>query len=62
MMNLQFGSDKCVRIHIGKTHSICVDLEVDAWKEELVIKRDGTKKLEDKFVGREKIPSRHYIQ
>ena len=55
MMNFQFGSDKCVRIHFGKTHNtnICVDLEVDAWKEELVIKRDGRNKLEDKFVGSE---------
>ena len=43
-MNLQFGSDKCVRMHIGK---------VDAWREELVIKSDGRKKIEDKFVGRE---------
>ena len=37
LMNLQFGSDKCVRMHIGKQHNknVCSDLLVDTWKEEL---------------------------
>ena len=57
LMNLQFGIDKCVKMDVWKTHNqnICLDLEVDAWKEELVEKSDGQKVLEDRFVGREKM-------
>ena len=57
LMNLQFGSDKCVKMHVGKQHNpnICIDLEVDTWKEELIEKSDGYKVLEDRFVGREKM-------
>ena len=55
LMNLQFDSDKCVKMHVGKHNktNICLDLEVDAWVEQLVEKHDGSKVLQDKFVGRE---------
>ena len=39
IMGLQFGSQKCEKMHIGKKHfnyDICVDFEVDIWKEQLV--------------------------
>ena len=38
IMNLQFGREKCEKMHIGKNlnRDICSNLEVDAWKETLV--------------------------
>ena len=37
LMNLQFGNNRCVKMHIGKTNNIdlCSDLTIDAWKEEI---------------------------
>ena len=37
MMGLQFGCDKCVKIHIGKNHhtDICGKGKVDAWIDEV---------------------------
>ena len=36
VMGLQFGSDKCVKIHIGKKHNkeICGMGKVDEWTQE----------------------------
>ena len=48
IMGLQFGRDKCVKMHIGKTlnKDICTDCKVDAWKDKLIV-QDGHDKLED---------------
>ena len=53
-MNLQFGNDKCEKIHIGKRHNkdICPTLEVDSWKEVLEVKGLGRKELNDVYGGR----------
>ena len=34
MKKLQFGTSKCVKLHVGKTHddTLCRDLFVDGWK------------------------------
>ena len=39
IMGLQFGKDKCVRMHIGKYHNplICSDTEVETWKDAIEI-------------------------
>ena len=52
IMGLQFGKDKCVQMHVGKSHNphICTPCKVDAW-DELVIKHDGIVHKEDQFVG-----------
>ena len=53
IMNLQFGSTKCEKVHIGKKHNedICPTLFVDSWKEE-VHKKDNIKELKDIFKGK----------
>ena len=55
LMSLQFGYEKCVKMHIGKECNkiMCSNMTVDAWKEELQIGEEGKKVLKDKFVGRE---------
>ena len=42
MKKLQFGTAKCVKLHVGKTHHnfLCSDLFVDGWKVE--VKTDTT--------------------
>ena len=58
LMNLQFGSEKCVRMHIGKEHhQICSDLTVDAWREEVTEDQNGIKFIEDKYNGKETMQS-----
>ena len=54
MMGLQFGRDKCVQMHIGKSHNndVCTPCKVDAW-EEIVKTHDGNEHLEDKYIGME---------
>ena len=49
IMNLQFGSEKCEKIHIGKKQNkdICSTFSVDSWKEIKVENCDGVKILED---------------
>ena len=46
IMGLQFGKEKCVKMHIGKTQNIdiCTDCEVDSWKENIT---------EDVYIGKE---------
>ena len=48
-MGLQFGSNKCARMHVGKTKNtvLCCIGEVDCWKEELVTDIGGKKYLKD---------------
>ena len=53
IMNLQFGKDKCEKIHIGKRHNkdICPTLEVDSWKEVLE-GSVGRRELNDVYDGK----------
>ena len=55
LMNLQFGSDKCEKLHIGKIQNkdICSTLTIDFWKQKLVEKDGVGKEFEDTFVGKE---------
>ena len=52
IMKLQFGSDKCEKVHIGKKRNqdICSPFLVDIWKNILREKNlDGRKILEDTY-------------
>ena len=55
-MQLQYGTDKCVKMHIGKKHNseTCPDLYVDSWTE-IVTKTEEEKEevLKDEFNGKE---------
>ena len=55
LMGLQFGNDKCVKMHVGKKHqeNICPDLSIDCWKEAVVEDKGGKKKLKDMYAGQE---------
>ena len=48
-MGLQFGTDKCVKLHVGKTiqKDMCTECKVDAWKDELLKHEDGHEELHD---------------
>ena len=54
-MCLQFGRDKCVKMHIGKKHNleICPKLKVDSWKDEQFINSEDKYELKDVFAGKE---------
>ena len=54
IMNLQFGCDKCEKLHIGKTQNkdICPELTFDSWKEELIEGVDGSKHVEEIYSGK----------
>ena len=55
IMKLQFGSDKCEKLHIGKRHintNICADFEVDVWQDKIMQKEDGSKYLVDRYIGK----------
>jgi hypothetical protein len=56
MKRLQFGTAKCVKLHVGKScnSTLCKDLYVDGWKVETV-EDTSTGKLnqEERFVGPE---------
>ena len=50
-MGLQFGRDKCEKMHIGKKPKnldLCIDSKVDAW--ELMVEKD---EQIDKYIGKE---------
>ena len=53
-MNLQFGNEKCVKMHIGKTHNFDLYsyLTIDSWKEEISENLNGRKVLTDKYDGK----------
>ena len=57
IMNLQFGQDKCEKMHIGKkfNHDICPQLEVDAWKDYVVKNEKGEDEMKDEYAGKEDI-------
>ena len=50
-MGLQFGSDKCVKMHIGKRHNteICGRGQVDSWKAELIKNENGLEEVVDRY-------------
>ena len=54
LVNLQYGNEKCVKMHIGKTQEkdICRDLSVDAWKEDVIENKNGSKELKDRYIGK----------
>ena len=54
IMNLQFGCDKCSKMHIGKriNEDICQSVTVDEWKEVVIQNDEGEKELKDKYIGR----------
>ena len=55
LMGLQFGSDKCVKMHIGKKHNkdICPQIVVDSWTEEIKVNEMNEKYLVDTYKGKE---------
>ena len=58
IMCLQFGRDKCVKMHIGKRHNldICPEVKVDTW-DEVIIKHEGKHEVKDQYIGREAMKS-----
>ena len=49
---LQFGEDKCKKLHIGRKNHMCPDLFVDTWKlEKEDENKKGIKNLKDVFSG-----------
>ena len=55
IMGLQFGRDKCVKMHYGKKHNIdvCSNCKVDAWRDRVVTNETGKEELIDEYVGEE---------
>ena len=53
-MNLQFGSDKCEKVHIGKklNKDVCPTLSVDCLKEVVEENGDGKQTLKDIYDGK----------
>ena len=53
MIGLQFGSEKCVKIHVGKNHNtdICGQGKVDTWIDEIFKTEEGNEKVKDKYMG-----------
>ena len=62
MKRLQFGTSKCIKLHIGKTcnENLCKDLFVDSWRLD-VVKNSETGQFEQKesFGGQEKMKVKH---
>ena len=46
LMNLQFGSSKCEKMHVGKNSNqdVCSTLEVEEWECDVVESENGEKK------------------
>ena len=58
MKKLQFGTTKCIKLHIGKTcnETFCKDLFVDGWKIDIVEDTDtGISVQKESFAGPEKM-------
>ena len=58
IMGLQFGSEKCEKMHIGKklpNPNICTDFEVDIWKDNLSKDVNGNNCLVDIHMGKERM-------
>ena len=56
LMNLQYGREKCVKMHIGKKHNLdkCGDVSVDAWAETFSTSTTQTDVIKDIHVGKRK--------
>ena len=57
IMGLQFGRDKCVKMHVGKKHNtnICSNCKVDAWRDIVVTNEEGKEELRDQYIGEEEM-------
>ena len=56
MKKLQFGEEKCHKIHIGCDNSICLSLSIDKWKVKNIKQMDISKStLEDIYDGAHEI-------
>ena len=58
MKRLQFGTTKCIKMHIGKTcnETLCRDLYVDEWKLDVVTDTEtGRLSQNEHFAGPEKM-------
>ena len=56
---LQFGEDKCFKIHVGPDKTICPDLMIDKWKAVNVEKENNTKSsIIDVYDGKHQIENR----
>ena len=53
IMGLQFGKDKCVKMHIGKKNNenICTTCKVGAWKDVLIKHQERHDYLQDVYIG-----------
>ena len=58
IMGLQFGSEKCEKMHIGKKHvnpNICTYFEVDIWKYQLTKDAYGNNCLVGIHIGKRRM-------
>ena len=57
IMGLQFGVDKCVKMHVGKNHNLelCGKGKIDSWKETIVKNKTGINRIVDVFEGEAEI-------
>ena len=58
MKKLQFGTNKCVKLHVGKScnKTLCKDLHVDSWRLEVVTDPDtGLTYQKEIFAGQEQM-------
>ena len=55
IMSLQFGRDKCVKLHVDKTKNrdVCTEYKFDAWKDEIVKHEDGHEELNYVYLNKE---------
>ena len=61
IMGLQFGSDKCLKLHIGKNHNpdICGKGKVDVWKQKDTKTENGDEIFVDKHDGKIEIKTKN---
>ena len=56
---LQFGEDKCFKMHVGRDNTICPDLLIDKWNTVHVEKSSKSESsLKDVYAGKHKIEDR----
>ena len=60
---LQFGGDKCYKLHIGKKKHLCPELHVDSWKlQKKNVNETGIRNLKDVFNGDFKMESKEAVK
>ena len=53
MKKLQFGEDKCHKIHVGTDKSLCPELKIEKWKEKEIHRvQTGQSSLTDVYDGK----------